>query len=287
MKGSTHAFLTRVREDYGMRSIWSGALSFGLINIPVKLYAASEERALKFRMLDKNGHCPISYARVCRAENREVPYEDIVKGYEYQKGEYVILTDEDFAKAAPRKTGTVDILHFVDEDEVPSEYIEKPYFIEPETSAQKAYVLLRDALARSKKVGIATWVLRNKERVAMVKPDARAIMLIQLRYKNELRDKGDLNIPKEAKHSKKELDMALALIQQLEEHFDPSEYKDTYTDDLKKLIARKAKGQTVRVSKDTTPTPTDMRNLMRMLKKSLDEEKRAERGGRKRAHATV
>jgi DNA end-binding protein Ku len=255
-----------------MRSIWSGAISFGLINIPVKIYSASEEQGLDFRMLDKHGHCPISYARVCRSTNKEVPYKDIVKGYEYQKGDYVILTDEDFAKVAPKKTKTIDVVSFVDEKEIPSEHIEKPYFIEPDKKAEKAYVLLREALRRSKKVGVAKWVMRNKEHIAMIRPHDRALMLIQMRFAQELRKPEGLNLPDKANFSKQELEMALMLIEQLEEHFNAEEYKDTYTEELKKLIEKKAKGKTVRISDDEKePVPTDMRNLMEALRKSLDE----------------
>jgi DNA end-binding protein Ku len=258
-----------------MRSIWSGAISFGLINIPVKIYSASEEKGLDFRMLEKHGHCPISFARVCRSTNKEVPYQDIVKGYEYQKGDYVILTDEDFAKVAPKKTKTIDVVSFVDEKEIPSEHIEKPYFIEPDKKAEKAYVLLREALKRSKKVGVAKWVMRNKEHIAMIRPDGNALVLIQMRFASELRDPNDLNLPEKANFTKQELDMAVMLIEQLEEHFNAEEYKDTYTDELKKLIEKKAKGKTVRVTDDdAAPVPTDMRNLMEALKKSLDEERR-------------
>jgi DNA end-binding protein Ku len=258
-----------------MRPIWSGALTFGLINIPVKLYSASKDRALKFKMLAKHGHCPISYMKVCRGTNEVVPYEDIVKGYEYQKGDYVVLTDEDFMKASPRKTKTIDVQSFVDEDEIDSRYIDKPYYLEPDPKAEKAYVLLREALRRSKKVGVATFVLREKEHIAMIRPEGDALMLVQMRYEDELRKPEDLKLPKEAKFTKKELDMALTLIGQLEEHFNAKEFRDTYTEELEKIIAKKAKGQTVRVDADEkAPVPTDMKNLMEALRKSLEEEQK-------------
>ncbi len=260
-----------------MRSIWSGSISFGLINIPVKIYSASEERALKFHLLSKREHCPISYLKVCRSTNAEVPYADIVKGYEYQKGDYVILTDDDFAKVAPRKTKTIDIVNFAEEKEVPSLNIDKPYYIEPDKKAEKAYALLREALKRSKKVGIATWVLRNKERVAMVRPEGNALAIIQLRYADEVRSAEDLHIPDKVAYSKRELDMALMLIKQLSEKFAISNYKDRYTEELQKIIAKKAKGKPIKVAKDEEePTPTDMRDLMEALKRSLELEKRKE-----------
>ena len=258
-----------------MRPIWSGALAFGLINIPVKLYSASKDRTLKFKMLAKHGHCPISYMKVCRGTNEEVAYEDIVKGYEYQKGDYVVLTDDDFRKASPRKTKTIDVVSFVEEDEVDSRYVDKPYYLEPDAKAEKAYVLLREALRRSKKVGIATFVLREKEHMAMIRPEDNALMLVQLRFEDELRKPEDLKLPKSAKYSKKELDMALALIGQLEDHFNAKEFRDTYTEELEKVIAKKAKGKTVKVEAgEEAPRPTDMRDLMKALQKSLEAERK-------------
>ncbi len=259
-----------------MRSIWSGSISFGLINIPVKMYSASEERALKFRLLDKHEHAPISYAKISKLTHKEVAYEDIVKGYEFQKGNYVILTDEDFEKAAPRKTKTIDIVSFVEESEIPSDHIDKPYFVEPDPKAEKAYVLLREALKKSKKVGVAKWVLRNKEHLAMVKPQENALMLIGLRYEDELRKPEDLHIPKKGDFSKRELEMALMLIDQLQEHFDPSKFHDTYTEDLKKIIAKKAKGKPIKVE-EMEPEATDMRDIMEALRRSLEREKKAAR----------
>ena len=256
-----------------MRSIWSGSLSFGLINIPVKIYSASEERALKFRMLEKHGHCPISYAKICRDTGKEVPFKDIVKGYEYEKGDFVILTDEDFEKASPRKTKTIDIIQFVDEAEVPVAFIHKPYFIEPDKKAEKAYVLLCAALKKAKKSGLARWVLKDKEHIALVRPENNALMLIQLRFQDELRKPDELHIPDKAEYTKKELDIALSLIEQLSEHFDAKEYHDTYTEELKKIIARKAKGKPIRLPDEQAPVPTDMRYLMELLKGSLEKAK--------------
>lgn len=255
-----------------MRAIWSGALSFGLINIGVRVYSASEERALKFRMLDKHGHCPVSYAKVCRDTGKEIKFEDIVKGYEYQKGDYVILTDEDFKKAAPKKTKTIDIISFTDEGEIPSKQIDKPYFIEPDKKAEKAYVLLREALKRSKKVGLARYVLKDKEHMGIIKPEGKALLLIQLRFQDELREPDDLHLPDKADYTKKELDIALMLIKQLEDHYDASAYKDTYTDKIMKVIEKKAKGKPIKVEDEKEPVPTDMRNLLALLKESLETE---------------
>lgn len=261
-----------------MRAIWSGSLSFGLINIPVKVYSASEERALKFRLLDKHGNCPISYAKICRATHKEVKYEDIVKGYEYRKGDYVILTDEDFKKASPKKSKLIDVMSFVPENEVSSKYIDHPYYIEPDKKSEKAYVLLREALKKSNKIGIATIIFKDKEHLALLKPEDKALMLITLRYDDEIRPIAGLNLPEKETFSKKELDMALMLINHLQDHFNAKEYHDTYTEDLKKIIEKKAKGKPIKVVEDQEPAAaTDMRSLMEMLKKSLDKEKRTKR----------
>lgn len=257
-----------------MRPLWTGSISFGMINIPVKIYSASKEKALKFRMLDKHGHCPISYAKICRSTNQEVPYENIVKGYEYEKGDYVILTDDDFTKASPKKTKTIDIVQFSKFEEVEDKYIEKPYFIEPDSKAQKAYVLLREALKKSKKVGIAKWVMRSKEHLAMIRPEGKALMLIQLRFAEEVRNPKELELPEKKEYSKQELEIAISLINQLEKHFNIKEHHDTYTEDLKKIIDKKAKGKPIKIKGEAPQETTDMRNLMAMLKKSLEQERR-------------
>lgn len=257
-----------------MRAIWSGSLAFGLINIPVRIYSASEERALKFKLLDKHGHFPISYLKVIRGTTKEVKYEDIVKGYEYQKGDFVVLTDEDFKKAAPKKTKAIEIVSFTEEKDVETKYINKPYFIEPDKKAEKAYVLLREALKKSKKAGVARYVFKDKEHIGLIKPEGNALMLIQLRFEDELRKPEDLHIPDKAEYSQKELDIALMLINQLEEHFKASQYHDTYTEALQKVIEKKAEGKPIKVSKDAEPVPTDMRNLMSMLKQSLEAAKK-------------
>lgn len=255
-----------------MRSLWTGSLSFGLINIPVKLYSASEERALTFKLFDKHGNCPISYMKVCRENHKEVPKEDIVKGYEYQKGDYVILDPGDFKLAAPKKTELIDIVQFSGESDIDIKLFEKPYYIEPEKKAAKAYVLLRDALKETKKVAIATFVMRDKEHVAVVKEEEGILILMQLRYQDEIRDPGDINIPSSAKYTDKELTMATSLVKQLVKKFDPKKFKDTYTEDLEAVIEKKAKGKKiVSVKKESAPGNTEMKDLMKMLQMSLEK----------------
>lgn len=255
-----------------MRAIWSGALSFGLVNIPVKLYSATGENKLELDMLHKKDLSPIRYARICRKDGKEVPWEEIVKGYEYQSGDYVVLTDEDFKKANVEKTKAIEIQEFSKESEIDTMYYEKPYYLEPEKGAEKAYALLRESLKKSKKVGIAKFVLRNREKLAAIKPSGNALVLQQMRFDEDVRDTKDLNLPDAKKAAGKEIDIALALIDQLTEAFDPKEFKDTYTDDLKAVIAAKAKGKPVK-AKGREPKATEVGDLMAVLKKSLEKEK--------------
>jgi DNA end-binding protein Ku len=257
-----------------MRAIWTGALSFGLVNIPVKLYSATAGTELSFNLLHKKDLSPIRYARICRADGKEVPYEDIVKGYEYQKGDYVILTDEDFKKVSARKTKTIDILDFAKESEIDTIYFEKPYYLEPDKGAEKAYTLLREALKKSKKVGIANFVLRNKEHLAAIKPFEDAIVVNQLRFKDEIKPITELNLPKAKAAAKgKEIEIALALIDHLTDHFKPDSYKDTYKKELEKVIQAKAKGKPIKIKEEKEPEPTEVADIMRLLKESLERER--------------
>lgn len=256
-----------------MRSLWSGSLSFGLVNIPVKLYSASEERALSFKLFDKHGNCPISYVKVCRANHKEVSKEDIVKGYEFRKGDYVILDEADFKKASPKKTELIEIVMFTDEASINTKYYEKPYYVESEKRAAKAYTLLREALAQSKKVGIARFVMRNKEYIGVLKAEDSMMILMQMRYQDEIRPTEGLVAPKEGNYAAEELDVALALIKHLTKKFDPKKFKDTYTEDLREIIAAKARGKKIaHISKEKVPADTQMKDLMKVLRKSLEQE---------------
>jgi DNA end-binding protein Ku len=255
-----------------MRPLWSGSISFGLVNIPVKLYSASEERALKFHMLEAKSLSPISYKKVIKDTDTEVEYDDIVKGFELKKGQFVILEKDDFKKANPRKTELLDIVSFADESEIDSKLFDKPYFIEPASKAEKAYALLREALKKSGKVGIAKYVFHDKEHIGIVKYEDKMLLLIQLRYADEIRESKGLKIPGSSDYSKKELDLALSLIDHLTEKFSIGDYEDTYTDELKKIIAAKAKGDLKEAAKAPAKvTPTQMTDILDLLKKSLAE----------------
>ncbi|HSD63543.1 MAG TPA: Ku protein [Ignavibacteriaceae bacterium] len=257
-----------------MRAIWSGLISFGLVNIPVKLYSGSESHSLELDMLRKDDLCPVKYARVCRSDGKEIPYEDIVKGYEYQEGDYVVLEKEDFEKANIIKKNAIDIQSFVNETEVDSIFYEKPYYLEPDKGGDKPYALLREALKKSKKVGVANFVMRNREHFAVLKPYGNLLLLNQLRYHDEIRETKSLNLPESKVVNNDELKMALSLINQTTSKFRPEKYKDTYIEDLKKIIEAKAKGKKP-VTKGKAPKPSKVDDMMKLLKKSLEKNKKS------------
>lgn len=251
-----------------MRAIWIGAISFGLVNIPVRLYRGATERKIKFNYLHKKDLSPIRYARICLEDGQEIPYEEIVKGYEYQKGEYIVLTDEDFRKANLRKTGAIDIIEFVKEEEVDSVYFEKPYYLEPDEGSERAYALLREALLRSRKVGVAKFVLKNREHLGILKIEGNVIILNQLRFKSEIQDAENLKIPPPRVREEKEIALAVELIDQLTESFKPEKYHDTYSEELEEIIAERVQGK-IPSPREEEPTPTPIPDLMAVLRESL------------------
>lgn len=257
-----------------MRAFWSGSISFGLVNIPIKLYSGTEGHRLDLHLLRDKDLCPIRFARVCRADGEEVPWEHIVRGYEYAEGDYVILEKEDFEKADVKKTHTIDISSFVHEDEIDPIFFEKPYYLEPEKTGMKAYALLREALSKSKKVGIGNYVLQHREHIGIIKPYGNLIILNQLRYHDEIRDHEKLNLPENVDIKEKEINMAIELIKQLTDKFKPEEYEDTYINDLKKIIEAKAKGKKLKKVKQV-PEAEEVTDIMSLLKKSLEASKKS------------
>ncbi|MBX4190268.1 Ku protein [Candidatus Parcubacteria bacterium] len=251
-----------------MRAIWSGAISFGLVNIPVKLYSATQERVLKFNLLHKKDLSPIHNVRVCEADGREVPYEDLVRGFEYQKGDYVVLSEEDFKKANVRKTKTIDILDFADEEDIDTIFFDTPYYLEPEKKAEKPYALLREALKKSGRVGVAQFVLRTKEHLAVLRPYGNVIVLNQLRFHHEIRPTKELELPDKEIVKAKEVEMALRLIDELTGDFDPASYHDTYSEELMNIIEARAKGKRPK-AKGKAPRATRTPDLMATLRQSL------------------
>lgn len=254
-----------------MRAIWTGAISFGLINIPVKIFSAVEDSSLDMDMLDQKDHATIKYKRINETTGKEVPFANIVKGYKLDD-KYIILEKEDFEAADADKTKTIDIQSFAFEKEIDSIYYEQPYYLMPEKSGVKAYALLHEALASSGKVGVTNFVMRNKDSLAILKPYKEVILLHKIRFAQEIRATKELKIPKAKASTKKETDMAVKLIDQLTEKFDISSYKDEYTAKLLKIIKAKASGKKQSKSKlKVVHKQSD--DLMAMLKASLEGKK--------------
>ena len=255
-----------------MRSIWTGAIGFGLVNIPVKMYSATERSELNLDMLDKNDLSRIKYQRVNEKSGEPVDWDAIVKGYKMED-KYVILDEKDFEAANAKKTKTIEISDFVKEEEIDSVYFETPYYLEPDKSGTRAYALLRSALLKTKKVGIATFVMRNKEGLAILRPKDKVIILNRIRFAEEIRDYSELDLPEEPVIKKAELDMAISLIDQLTSNFDITAFKDTYTEELMKVIQAKAKGAKPAAPKMKV-VHSDTQDLMSQLKASLNTRKK-------------
>jgi DNA end-binding protein Ku len=254
-----------------MRPMWSGSLSFGLVNIPVNLYKATGEDHPRFHWLHQADLARVRNVRVCEADGAEVQYEDLIHGFEYAKGEYVALTESDLAKANVRKTKTIEIAAFVNPAEIDNILYEQPYYLEPEEGAAKAYSLLCQALRQTDKVGVAGFVFQNRERIGAVRPAGDMLMLEQIRYAAQIRDAAELKIPAEPLGTADELKMATALIKQLAKPFEPESFRDTYREDIDRIVAEKVAGkQTTAVG--SVPEPTRAKDLMAALLASLDEQ---------------
>ncbi len=254
-----------------MRAIWSGAIGFGLVNIPVKLYSAVQGSELDLDMLDKKDHSNIKFQRVNANTGKVVAWENIVRGYKIDD-QYVVVTDEDFEKASPEKTKMIEIAEFIDEKEIDSIYYETPYYLQPEKQGVKAYALLREALKKSGKAGLGTYVLRNRESLVLIKPMDDILVLNKIRFHQEIRETDEIKAPASTPKPA-ELKMAIQLIDQLTTKFDISKYKDTYSDKLLKLINAKAKGKKVKAS-PLKVVHSRSRDLMEQLKESLKPSKR-------------
>ena len=268
-KGAKGAAAAEAEGSAGGRPTWTGMISFGLVNVPVNLYTAVKPEIHAMNYLRKDDLCPISYKKVCRATGEEVPYQDIVKGYEFREGDFVILKDEDFKKADIKRTSAIDVEAFVDERDVDPKFIEKPYYLEPQKKGHTAYALLRDAMARSGKVAIGVFVLRDREHLVMLKPEGRVILLIQLRFAASLRSPAGLDLPGQADVPKNQLDLALDLIKKFGGTFKPDAFKDSYAARLKAIIAAKAKGRPVHVREEKAPRETEVEDILSKLKESL------------------
>jgi DNA end-binding protein Ku len=274
------------------RVLWKGAISFGLVNIPVGLYPAEKKKELSFSMLDKRDLAPVGYKRVNKETGREVPWEQVVKGYEYEKDRYVVLSDEDFRRANVEATQTVDIVSFVEAAQIEPIYFETPYYLAPLKRGEKGYVLLRDTLKRSGKAGIANVVIRTRAHIALVTPMEEALGLVVLRYADEIRSVDELGLDealKKARPSPKEVDMALRLVEGMSEKWDPERYRDTYREDILARVEAKVKaGQTEEITEpgaeERPAKGADVIDLMALLKRSVEEKgRRGNAGARKRA----
>jgi len=256
------------------RAIWKGAISFGLVHIPVELYPAESRKGLDLDLLDRRDFAPVGYKRYNKETGKDIDWNDIVKGYEYEKGEFVVLTEEDFQRVEIKATQTIDIQDFVPLDAIDAAFFETPYYLIPQKRATKAYVLLRDALVKKKAAAVATFVLRTKEYLCAVMPVGDALMLEILRFGHELKDAGDMPLPSkrdEADVSKRELDMAEKLIEGMMTEWDPKKYKDRYYRDVMKIIREKAKTGVVKehhAVKEGT-VANDVVDLLDLLKKSV------------------
>jgi DNA end-binding protein Ku len=252
-----------------MKSIWKGAVEFGLVNIPMKMYSATQRSELSLDLLDKNDHSYIKNQRINATTGKEVPVDNIVKGFRYNN-EHILLSDEDFEMASPKKSKVIEITDFIKKSEIESIYFENPYYLEPEKSGVRAYALFRETMKESGKVGLGSFILRNKEHLCVLSAMHDVILLNTIRYAEEIKGTDDLNLPKNIKFTPEEQEMAMTLVNQLSSPFNIDKFKDTYSADLLKLIKLKANGRKAvpHKLKITHRKPAD---LMGQLKASLSK----------------
>jgi len=264
-----------------MRAIWKGAISFGLVNIPIALYSATRSEELRFRLLRGSDLSPVNYKRVAEADGKEVPWASIVKGYEYEKGKFVVLKDEDFQRVDLEATQTVDIVRFVKLEEVSPTFFHKPYYMEPQKGGDKAYVLLREALKDTEKIAIAKVVIKTRQHLAAVKPQGNGLMLELMHFGNELIDVNEFKLPATKDVSKKELQMAETLVDSMSDKWNPDEYVDEYREALEKVIEEKIEhgGKLPKLAHKKVKT-TNVIDLVSVLQKSLERSNSGSREGK-------
>jgi DNA end-binding protein Ku len=254
-----------------MAAIWKGSVTFGLVNIPVELRTAVRADHISFRMLHEEDMSPIKYERVCAADGEPVPWNEIVKGYEYEKGKFVVMTDEDFKAAAIEKSKTIDILDFVKEEEIDPRFFETPYYLVPAKGAEKAYALLREAIRSSNAVGVGKIIMRNTQHLVGIKVVGDALVAELMRFSNELVNQDEYTFPDADQVRPQELKMAEQLIENLAEPFDPSKYTDDYRSNLMKIINAKMKGKKVKLEEPEEVVDTGVLDLMTKLRASLEQ----------------
>jgi DNA end-binding protein Ku len=254
-----------------MRSMWNGSISFGLVTIPVALYPATRRDELSFKLLRKSDQSPVNYKRVAQADGKEVPWEDIVKGYEYEKGKFVVLKDEDFKRVDLEAAAqTIDIMDFVEMDQINPMYFQKPYYLEPQKGGDKAYALLREALSTSSKIGIAKVVIRTREHLAGVKAQGNSIILEIMHFGEELVDADELKFPKKDQARPREIEMAKKLIDGMTTDWEPDKYKDEYKTQLMAMIEEKVKHPNEKhEAPKAQKKATNVIDLMSVLEESL------------------
>ncbi len=253
------------------RALWKGSLSFGLVNIPIELFTAVRDHRPKFRMLHAKDRSPVKFERVCIRDGHPVAWQDLVKGYEYEKGRFVVLTKEDFQAAALRKTRTVDIVDFVKAEEIDDRYFETPYYLLPSTGGEHVYALLREAIKQSGRIGIAKFILRDAQHLAAVEVIGESLVLTVMRFADELVDQAQFEFPSAAGSRTQELEMAVALVNSLASDWDPAKYTDEYRENLLRIIKGKMKGKHVTLAAAAEPRQAEVVDLMERLRKSLEQ----------------
>jgi DNA end-binding protein Ku len=261
------------------RAIWKGSIAFGLVNIPVELHTAVRDSRPRFRMLHAADKSPVKFERVCAREGKPVAWEDLVKGYEYEKGRFVVLTKEDFRTAALEKSRTVDIRSFVKGEEIDDRFFETSYYLTPAKGGERAYALLREAIRETDLVGVATIVLRDAQHLAALEVVKDAMVLTLMRYAEELVDESEYKFPAMKDVRKPEMQMARALVENLADKWDPSQYTDQYRANLMKIIKARMKGKEARLKVEAEPRSAEVVDLMERLRESLQ----GAGGGRKQA----
>ena len=256
------------------RAIWSGSISFGLLNVPVRLYSAVSKQTVRFRELREGDGSRVKHKRVAESDGKEVPYEKIVKGYEYAPDQYVVLSRDELSELEPQRSRAIEIQDFVDLDEIDPIYFEQPYYLGPDKGAERAYALLVQAMTDARKVAVARFVLRNKEHLAAIRPMGNVLTLTTMRFHDEVSSPQDLDgevfeEAKPKKPEKRELEMATQLIESLTSDFDPDKYRDEYREELLDLLERKAEGKEVVSAPSEEPKPTKAPDLMAALEESL------------------
>jgi DNA end-binding protein Ku len=272
------------------RALWKGSIAFGLVNIPIELHTAVRNHRPKFRMLHAKDKSPVRFERVCVRDGTPVAWEDLVKGYEYEKGRFVVLTKEDFQAAALEKTRTIDIVDFVKSDEIDDRFFDTPYYLVPAKGGERAYALLREALRESERIGVATFILRDAQHLAGVEVIDDALVLSVMRFTDELVDAESFKLPKSNDVRPRELQMAKALVANLAADWDPEKYTDQYRENLLRIIRGKMKGKTVTLEAADEPRQAEVVDLMERLRQSLGQAGggKAAKSGRKptrKAHA--